>query len=129
MRVSPTLASISAAPSGDAGSTPELAVVDGLLTGADQECLGVVLVTVVIDLHHGPGQRDARLLGCLADLGVVEQLLQLTDARLFLALLLSGGVVTAVLAEVALLATVVDLGGDDGAVGNQLVQLRLQPVV
>jgi hypothetical protein len=37
-----------------------------------------------------------------------------------LALLLAGGVVPAVFAQVAFLAAVVDLGGDAGAIGDQL---------
>ena len=75
-----------------------------------------------------PG-RDLVGLRRLADLGGAQQLLQVADARLLLALLLAGGVVAAVLPEVALLAAGVDLGGDDRAVGDQLVELGLQPVV
>ena len=58
-----------------------------------------------------------------ADLGGAQQLLELADPGLLLALLLAGGVVAAVLLEVALLAAGVDLGSDDGTVRDQLVQL------
>ena len=54
----------------------------------DQERLGVA-VAVELDLDDRAGQRDAGLLGRLADLGVVEQLLQLADPGLLLALLLA----------------------------------------
>src|SRR3954467_10760672 len=55
--------------------------------------------------------------------------LALGVAPLPVALLLVWGVVAAVLLEVALLAAGVDLGGDDGAVVDQLVQFTLEPVV
>ena len=60
------------------------------------------------DDHAG---RDAcrRCRRGLADLRVLEQLGQLADPRLLLALLLLGGVVAAVLAQVALLAGRLDL--------------------
>ncbi|SKS81883.1 Uncharacterised protein [Mycobacteroides abscessus subsp. abscessus] len=37
--------------------------------------------------------------------------------------------VAAVLAQVSLFAALVDLGGDDGAVGDQLVEFRLEPIM
>jgi hypothetical protein len=38
-------------------------------------------------------------------------------------------VITAVLAQVALLAPVVDLGGDDGTVRDQLIELGLESIM
>src|SRR6185437_5961940 len=64
-----------------------------------------------------------------ADLGGAQQLLELADAGLLLALFLACGVVATVLLEVALLASGVDLRGDDGAIRDQLVELVLEPVV
>ena len=58
--------------------------------------------------------------------GVGQDLGDLLDARLLLVLLLAGGVVAGVLLEVALLAALVDLGRDRGAVINELLQLGLE---
>ncbi|CFE43634.1 Uncharacterised protein [Mycobacterium tuberculosis] len=69
------------------------------------------------------------MLGCLANLCVAEQVLQLANAGLLLALLLAGGVVSAVLAQVAFFAAVVDFGGDDRAIRNQLVELCFESVM
>ena len=65
----------------------------------------------------------------LADLRRAQQLLQLADARLLLALLLAGGVVAAVLLEVALLAARADLGAIAVRLVDQVVELRLEAVV
>jgi hypothetical protein len=51
------------------------------------------------------------------------------NAVLLFALLLAGGVVAAVLPQVAFLAASIDLRSDRGARGDQLVELGLQPVV
>src|SRR5690606_40239938 len=58
-----------------------------------------------------------------------QELLRLADAGLLLALLLARGVVAAVLLEVALFAAGVDLSCDNRAVGDQLVESLLEPVV
>ena len=58
-----------------------------------------------------------------ADLGAAQQLLQLADPGLLLGLLVAGGVVAAVLLEIALFAAGVDLGGDDRALRDELVEL------
>jgi hypothetical protein len=66
------------------------------LARTEQELLGVVLVVVEVD-------RDDRAGGDrigprrLADLGGAQELLQVADAALLLALLLAGGVISAVL--------------------------------
>ncbi len=99
------------------------------MAGGDEECLAIGLVAVVVDLHHGTGQGDTGLLGRFADLGVVEQVLQLADAGLLLALLFAGGVVAAVLAQVALFAAVIDFGGDDRTIGDQVIELGLESVM
>jgi hypothetical protein len=46
-----------------------------------------------------------------------------------LALLVTGGVVAPVLAQVALFPAVVDLGCDDRSIGDQLIELGIQAVV
>ena len=80
------------------------------------------------DLHAG---LDEAVVGRLvADLGAAQHVLELADAGLVLALLLAGGVVAAVLLEVALVAGGSDLGGDVGAhVSLEVLQLLLQAVV
>ena len=66
----------------------------------------------------------------LDDLGVLEERLELADAALHLALLVLGGVVVAVLGEVAELAGRLDLAGDlDPAAGGEVLVLGLQPLV
>ena len=68
--------------------------------------------------------------GRLADLGRLEQLLELADPRLALALLVLRGVVAAVLAQVALLAGCLDALDDLGAaLAGEEVELLLEPVV
>jgi len=88
---------------------------------------------VAIGEAHGDGHaglHDAVVRGCLADAGTVQQLGQLADARLLLALLLLGGVVAAVLAKVTLLARGLDPGGQLVATfARHVVELGLEPVV
>jgi len=68
--------------------------------------------------------------GGVPDDGVLQQLGQLTDPGLHLALLLLGRVVAAVLLEVAFIAGRLDLLGDLGAVlTGELGQLFLEPVI
>src|SRR5699024_4423674 len=93
-------------------------------TGAQQEGLLGVLPAVVVGADHGADQRDAGLGGSLADLGRGQQVVELPDPGLFLALLLTRGVVAGVLLEVALLAPLVDLERDRGTIGDQRLLLR-----
>ena len=70
------------------------------------------------------------LAGASPTLRVLEELAQLADAGLLLALLLLGGVVAAVLAQVALLAGLLDLARDLGtALAGEMIELRLEAVV
>ena len=58
-----------------------------------------------------------------------NQVLELTDATLHVPLLVLGGVIAGVLAQVALLAGAFDLLGDlDATAGGQVVELGLQTV-
>ncbi len=52
-----------------------------------------------------------------------------TGGYVLLALLLACSVVAAVLFQIALFASLVDFGGDDRAIGNELVEFALEPVV
>src|SRR3954452_23897941 len=86
------------------------------LAGTEQERLRLVVIVageLVGHLHAGPDHTVVG--GRLAHLGAVHHVLELTDPALGLALLLAGGVVAAVLAEVALLASGADAGDDLGA--------------
>src|SRR5215212_5457285 len=88
------------------------------------------LLTAEVDGDHHARRYDAVVGGCGADLRALQQLGQLADPDLLLALLLLGGVVAAVLAEVALVSGGLDLLGDLGpAVPREVVTLGLQPVV
>src|SRR5690606_11147651 len=60
---------------------------------------------------------------------VVQKGLELPDPGFLLALVLAGCLVRLVLPEVALLAAVADVLGDDGPVRDQLLQLLLGPVI
>ncbi len=60
------------------------------------------LVAVVVHLDHRNRVRDADCLGASPTFALLEQVLQLANAGLLLALLLAGGVVSAVLAQVGL---------------------------
>ena len=74
-----------------------------------------------------PARHDA-LVAALDDLGGLEQVLELADAALHVALLVLGGVVVAVLAEVAHQAGRLDLLGDlDPTPRGEVVELGLQP--
>ena len=92
-----------------------------LAAGTDEEGLLGVLVAVVVGADDGADERDTGLGGRLADLGVGQQVVDGPDAGLLLALLLTRGVVAGVLLEVALLAPLVDLGGDDRTVGDRTI--------
>ena len=83
------------------------------LAGAEQERLGLV-VGVAGELvgHLHAGLDDAVVGRGLADLGAPQHVLELADPGLGLALLLAGGVVAAVLLEVALVAGGADPGDD-----------------
>ena len=101
----------------------------GDLARAEQELLGLV---VAGELDGDDGARSRRwstVVGAVADPRLAQQVGQLADAGLLLALLVLGGVVAAVLLEVALFAAGVDLRGHRRAAGHQLVELGLQPVV
>ena len=74
------------------------------LAGAEQELLGLVVVADEAVGHHHAGLDDAVVGGGLADLGAPQHVLELADPALELALLVAGGVVAAVLLEVALVA-------------------------
>src|SRR6478752_2690389 len=82
---------------------------DGDLAVAEQEDL---LAAGDDGGDHGARLDDAVALGRLADRRGLEQLLQGADARLLLALLVLGGVVAAVLLEVAFFAGGLDALGD-----------------
>ena len=73
---------------------------------------------------------DDPCVAALDDLGVLEDVLELADAALHVALLVLGRVVVAVLAEVAEQAGRLDLLGDlDAAARGEVVELGLQPFV
>ena len=77
-----------------------------------------------------PGSTMPSSVGGLADLGATQHVLELTDAGLDLALLVLGGVVAAVLLEVALVAGGADALDDLLAHGTaQVLQLGLELVV
>ena len=102
----------------------------GLLARADQEGL---LVAAVDEPHRDDHARarDAGVRGgrC-ADLGLAQQLVQLADPRLHLSLLVLGGVVAAVLLEVALGAGGGDARGDLGtALAGEMEELGIEAVV
>ena len=74
--------------------------------------------------------RDRAVVGRLADLGVLQGLLELDDARLVEPRLLAGGVVAGVLPQVTLLAGRLHALGDLLALGRLAVlELGGQPVV
>src|SRR5699024_11922219 len=82
------------------------------------------------DLHDHAGLDDAVVLGGLADHGVLQESLEVRDACLQLALLLTGGVVAAVLLEVPFVASRGDALGDLGASrALELLELLGQAVV
>src|SRR5699024_6044729 len=82
------------------------------------------------DLHDHAGLDDAVVLRGLADHGVLQEPLEVRDARFQLALLLAGGVVAAVLLEVPFVASRGDALGDLGASrALELLELLGQAVV
>src|SRR6266567_5002587 len=100
-----------------------------LLAGREQE-RHLVLVALEPDRHRHAGTDHAIRPRRLPDARVVQDVLQLVDAGLLLALLLLRRVVTAVLAQVTLVPGRLDLLGDLDAAGpGEVVQLRLEPVV
>ena len=104
----------------------EVLVVGRRGAGADEEGLLIVLVAVVVDVDDGADDSHAVDDTCALGGGVSQQLGDLLDAGFFLVLLLAGGVVAGVLLEVALLAALVDLSRDGGAVINELLQFGLE---
>src|SRR5436190_19793608 len=100
-----------------------------VLARTDEEAF---LLRVVTEVHRDDHARtgDAGLGRRLANLRLAEQLLQLTDACLRLALLLLGSVVAAVLLEISLFPRRLDPLDDLGAArAGEVVELALQPVV
>src|SRR5690606_5177457 len=96
--------------------------------GRQQERLGFALV-LVADRQHHSGAGHPAVLRRYPDPRVVQQVLELPDPGFLLALVLAGCLVRLVLPEVALLAAVADVLGDDGPVRDQLLQLLLEPVI
>ncbi len=105
-------------PSGDWGGVDGEAL--GLdLARAEEEALRLVVVIAVELVGDDHARLDDAVVGRgLADLGAAEHVLHLEDLGLVLALLLAGGVVAAVLLEVALVAGSTDLRDDLGAAGG-----------
>ena len=89
----------------------DVEVVGLLLDVADEVALGVVVAVALVDDGDDRARADDAGLGRLDDLGVLEDRLELADAALHVALLVLGGVVVAVLGEVAELAGPLDLLG------------------
>src|SRR3546814_476378 len=82
-----------------------------VLPGAEEELLGLVEVEQ-LDVDDHAGLDDTVVGRGLADLGTTKDVLELADPRLLLALLVLGGVVAAVLLQVALVARSGDLLDD-----------------
>ena len=82
-----------------------------LLAGREQEC-HLVLVTLEPDGHRHAGTDYAIRARRVPDAGVVQDVLQLVDAALLLALFLLGRVIATVLLQVALVPGGLDLLGD-----------------
>src|SRR5690606_8710661 len=82
--------------------------------GGQQELLDLV-VTLVANGQHHAWLGDPVVGWRFADLRRAQQLLEVTNASLGLALLFPGRVIAAVLPQVALFARGVDLGGNDRA--------------
>ncbi len=123
---SPTFLPSSASPSGDPGRDD--VVLDAPLLDRPVEVGVGVVVALVAELDDGSG-RHLVALGALDDLAVLDHRRELPDASLHVALVVLGGVVVAVLLQVAELAGGLDLAGDvDAAHRGELVVLGLQPV-
>ena len=92
----------------------------------------IVFVVVVLVENRDDGALHDRVDVALVvdDHGSLDERAQVSDAGLGLALLLFGGVVVAVLAEVAHLACRFDLAGDvDAPLGGEVNEFGLQAVV
>ncbi len=100
-----------------------------LFSGREQEGhLGVL--TLELDRHGHARAHDTVGTRRFADLRVRQDVGELVDSGLLLALLLLGGVVSAVLLQVALIPSRLDLLGDvDPALTGEVIQLGLEPVV
>src|SRR4051794_41543496 len=104
-----------------------------LLLGVLGDQIRLVVLVVEVerrhrDQHAGPDRVGRRRR--LDDVGVAEHLLNVPDACLHQTLLVLGGVVLRVLAQIAVLARDLDLLGDLGAPRTgEVVELGLQPVV
>ena len=94
-------------PLGDRAGGEDAVVVRVVLAGADELELLLVAVVEVLDAHPRP-EHDRPLgeLTAVDDVGAADAVLQLVDPRLEHALVLAGGVVLGVLAEVAHVAGV-----------------------
>src|SRR5699024_1621259 len=100
-----------------------------LLPGGEQEG-DLLLVTGELDRDGHAGTDHTLGARRFADLRGAKELCELDDAVLHLALLFLGGVVAAVLLEVALLTGCLDLLRDlDAPITRQVVQLGLEPVM
>jgi hypothetical protein len=99
-----------------------------LLDRSDEVAIRRV-VALVADLDDRAGD-DGAVRVTVDDLGLLEQGLDVADPALHLPLLLLGGVVVAVLRQIAQLAGDLDLAGDlHSTPGRQVVELLVQPVV
>src|SRR6185312_9556600 len=100
-----------------------------LLARGEQEG-DLVVVAVEADGHRHPRADHAVGPRRLPDLGVLQDVLDLVNAGLLLALLLLGRVIPTVLAQVALVAGSIDLVRDlHSPWPREMIQLGLQPVV
>ena len=95
----------------------------------DEVALGGRLVVALVDDGDDAAGTDDAVARRGDDLGVLEQVLELADAALHVALLVLGGVVVAVLGQVAELAGSFDLAGDlDATTCREVLELGLQPI-
>ena len=100
-----------------------------LLARGQQE-RDLLVVADEADGHRHAGADHAIRARRLADPGVLQNVLELEDPAFLLALLLLGRVVTAVLAQVSLVAGSLDLFRDiDAPLHREIVELGLKPVV
>ena len=112
------------------GGADDVEVVDTLLDVTDEVALGLVVGVALVDEGDDAAGPDDAFGGRGDDLGVLEDVLELADASLHVALLVLGRVVVAVLGEVAELARPLDLLGHlDSTAGGQVVELGAQTVV
>jgi hypothetical protein len=100
-----------------------------LLDRPDEVALDLV-VALVPQRHDAAAGGRAGALAAVDDHRLVEQLGELADAQLHAALVLPGGVVVGVLAQVAELPSRLDGAGDvDPAAGREIVQLLPETLV